>query len=547
MGQYDSSLRVCLLFDVPRTASLTCGTQRSGEDPTKVRVVRGGARISDSAHWKQLAEQELKIALNRKTNTNKAQNVILFVGDGMGGTTVTGTRILRGQTQGATGEETVLEFEKFPNVGFSKTYSQDRQTTDSAATATALLCGEKSNYRLIGLSDLARDGQCASQHGNELQCAFEWFRADGRSVGMVSTARITHATPAAAYAKSVSRNWEVDGDMVGVTGWCKDIASQLIYNNSYVKVMLGGGRQFFLGRNDSDPELNDKNFAKQRLDGVNLIKVWQEEKKRNNLKAEYVWNKGDFDAIDPSSTDYLLGLFEASHMQYDLDRDKSQIGEPSLAAMTQKAIRVLQKDKNGFFLLVEGGRIDHAHHENNAKRALYDGLAFEDAVKIATEMTDEKDTLIIVTADHAHVFNIAGYPARGNNIFGVVDNDEDLNGPYFTTLSYGNGPGYGTGNRTDVKATDTTDKDYLQAAAAPRFEDSHGGQDVGIYARGPMAHLIHGVHEQHYIAHVMTYAACVADNKQRCDAIEANGVSRSKMAEVVVLLTCVASHLLYFY
>ncbi|XP_069116121.1 alkaline phosphatase-like [Argopecten irradians] len=468
---------------------------------------------ANPAHWQQLAEQELHKALNRKWNTNKAHNVILFIGDGMGGPTVTATRILRGQTQGGRGEETVLEFEKFPNVGYSKTYSEDRQTTDSAATATALLCGEKTNYRLIGLSDQARDGQCASQQGNEIPCAFEWFRADGRSVGMVTTARITHATPAAAYAKSVSRNWEVDGDMVGVTGGCTDIASQLIYNNSHVKVILGGGRQFFLGRNHSDPEMNNTNSAKQRLDGVNLINVWKEDKMRKNFDAEYVWNNAQFDAVDPSKTDFLLGLFEPSHMQYDLDRDNGPQGEPSLAAMTQKAIRMLQKDTNGFFLLVEGGRIDHAHHENNAKRALYDGLAFEDAVKIATEMTDERDTLIIVTADHAHVFNIAGYPARGNNIFGIVDIDEDLNGPYFTTLLYGNGPGYDAGNRTDVKTTDTTDKNYIQAAAAPRIEDSHGGQDVGIYARGPMAHLIHGVHEQHYIAHVMTYAACVADNK----------------------------------
>ncbi|XP_060068551.1 alkaline phosphatase, tissue-nonspecific isozyme-like [Ylistrum balloti] len=437
----------------------------------------------------------------------------------MGGPTVTATRILRGQTMGQTGEETVLEFEKFPNVGYSKTYSQDRQTTDSAATATALLCGEKTNYRLIGLNDQARDGQCASQHGNEITCAFEWFRADGRSLGLVTTARVTHATPAAAYAKSASRNWEVDGDMVGVTGGCKDIASQLIYNNSDIKVILGGGRQFFLGKDDYDPELNDGNSGKQRQDGVNLIQVWQKDKEMKNANARYAWNNEQFDAIDPATTDYILGLFEASHMQYDLDRNKGPKGEPSLAALTQKAIRVLQKNQDGFFLLVEGGRIDHAHHENNAKRALYDGLAFEDAVKIATNMTDENDTLIIVTADHAHVFNIAGYPTRGNNIFGIVDNDEDENGPHFTTLLYGNGPGYRAGAQTDVHATDTTDNDYLQSAAAPRFEDSHGGQDVGIYARGPMAHLIHGVHEQHYIAHVMSYAACVADNRNRCKGI----------------------------
>ncbi|XP_060068552.1 alkaline phosphatase, tissue-nonspecific isozyme-like [Ylistrum balloti] len=346
----------------------------------------------------------------------------------------------------------------------------------------------------------------------------------GRSVGVVSTARITHATPACAYAKTPSRDWEVDGEMVGVAEGCTDIASQLIYNNSYAKVILGGGRQYFLGRNDLDPELNHTNSGRQRLDGVDLTQVWKDDKDRRKLSAEYVWNKSQFDSVDPRNTDYILGLFEAGHMQYELDRDNGTDGEPSLAEMTQKAIQILQKDSKGFFLLVEGARIDHAHHDNNARRSLYEVLALEDAVKVANDMTDESDTLIIVTADHAHVFNIAGYPKRGNDIFGVVDNvGEDAiaaDGIPFTTLLYANGNSYDWGNRTNVSSIDTTHKDYLQVAAAPRSSETHAGSDVTIYARGPMSHLIHSVHEQHYIAHVMTYAACVADNTQRCDHLE---------------------------
>ncbi|XP_033763813.1 alkaline phosphatase-like isoform X2 [Pecten maximus] len=450
----------------------------------------------DCTDWKKLAQQELNKALNRKPNTNKARNVILFVGDGMGVSTVTAARILRGQTRGAPGEETVLEFENFPNIGLSKTYSNDRQTTGSASTATALLCGEKTNYRLIGLNDRAVAKNCPSQVGNEIPCAFDWFRKDGRSVGAVTTSRITHATPACAYAKSAERDWEGDTKMkaMGVTGGCIDIAAQLVYNNSFAKVMLGGGRRYFLPMNHLDPErskdVNGYNAKLQRLDGIDLTQVWKE--KHKDFKAEYVWNKSQFDAIDASKTDYILGLFEAGHMQHELDRDNGTNGEPSLAEMTRKAIEVLKKDENGFFLLVEEGRIDHAHHDNNAKRALYSVLALEDAIKVATEMTDESDTLIMVTADHSHVFNIAGYPERGNDIFGVVNN---------------------------VGEKYLADKDYLQVAAAPRSSETHGGEDVAIYARGPMSHLIHGVHEQHYIAHVMTYAACVANNKYRCDNI----------------------------
>ncbi|XP_069116101.1 alkaline phosphatase-like isoform X1 [Argopecten irradians] len=508
--------------------------------------------VSDPAHWKQLAEKELNKALNRKLNTNKARNVILFIGDGMGMSTVTAARILRGQTQGATGEETVLEFEKFPNVGLSKTYSNDRQTTDSASTATAMMCGQKTNYHLVGLNDQAIAENCTSAHGNEIPCAFDWFRMDGRSVGIVTTAKITHATPACAYAKSATRNWEGDVDMpAGMTGGCKDIAHQLIYNNSYAKVILGGGRQFFLGRNDSDPERNLTNTHKQRLDGLDLTQVWQDEKDGDNMSAKYVWNKAQFDAINPDNTDYILGLFEPDHMQFELDRDHGPEGEPSLAEMTRKAIQVLQKDQNGFFLMVEGARIDHAHHDNNAKRSLHEVLALEDAVKVATELTSESDTLLLVTADHSHVFNIAGYPKRGNDIFGVVDNVGDSvadDGIPFTTLLYGNGISYDWGNRTNVSAVDTTDKEYLQVAAAPRSSETHAGEDVGIYASGPMSHLIHGVHEQHYIAHVISYAACVGENKQRCEyQPEPNAANPVYHFITYLCVMCVSQYLIRLY
>ncbi len=139
---------------------------------------------------------------------------------------------------------------------------------------------------------------------------------------------------------------------------------------------------------------------------------------------------------------YLLGLFEPSHMQYESDRDKDM--EPSIAEMTRKAIEILSQGPDGYFLMVEGwfaevanffqlpkrkshftldfipagARIDLAHHDSKAQKALEDTAAFDDAVKVAVENTDEKDTLIIVTADHAHVFNMGGYTGRGNDILG---------------------------------------------------------------------------------------------------------------------------------
>ncbi|GBN99355.1 Alkaline phosphatase, placental type [Araneus ventricosus] len=114
------------------------------------------------------------------------------------------------------------------------------------------------------------------------------------------------------------------------------------------------------------------------------------------------------------------GLFNYGHMAYEVDRDKGPDGEPSLADMTRKAIEILRKNNRGYFLMVEGGRIDHSHHFNNAHRALTDTLALEDAVNVALDMTRSDDTLIVVTSDHSHVFAFGGNPKRGNPILGKL-------------------------------------------------------------------------------------------------------------------------------
>jgi alkaline phosphatase len=225
---------------------------------------------------------------------------------------------------------------------------------------------------------------------------------------------------------------------------------------------------------------------------------------------------------DPSNTEYLLGLFEPSHMQYEADRPNDRAGEPSLTEMTEKAIKMLQKNPKGFFLMVEGGRIDHAHHAGNAKRALLDTIEMARAVKKAYEMTDPEDTLIIVTADHSHTFTIAGYPHRGNNILGLVAGvpeidgdpvtpDKDRLGLPYTTLGYANGPGWrdaiATGQkRPDLTGVDTTALNFLQEATVPLSSETHAGEDVPVFASGPMAHLVHGSMEQNWIFHVMREA-----------------------------------------
>ncbi len=125
--------------------------------------------------------------------------------------------------------------------------------------------------------------------------------------------------------------------------------------------------------------------------------------------SAYVWNRDQLLNINPNDTDHLLGLFENFHMQYETDREGDVAGEPSLTEMTEKAIQVLQKNRRGYFLVVESGRIDHAHHVNNAQRALEDTKQLSAAVESVLDKVDLKDTLVIVTADHSHVFTMAGY------------------------------------------------------------------------------------------------------------------------------------------
>ncbi|XP_022257109.1 alkaline phosphatase, tissue-nonspecific isozyme-like [Limulus polyphemus] len=243
--------------------------------------------------------------------------------------------------------------------------------------------------------------------------------ATGKATGLVTTTRVTHATPAAMYAHSASRYWESDDKMPeGSRSTCKDIARQLVEDEPgrHINVILGGGRRHFLPKNMRDPE-RPANLGR-RGDGRNLIEEWLRDKKSRELRHRFVWKKEDFEAVDTGRIDYLLGLFDYSHMTYETDRDSSPTGEPSLAQMTQKAIEILRRNPHGYFLLVEGGRIDHAHHFNNAYRALTDTLALEDAVNKALEMTRADDTLIVVTSDHSHVFAFGGHPKRGNPILG---------------------------------------------------------------------------------------------------------------------------------
>lgn len=471
-----------------------------------------------------------------------AKNVILFVGDGMGISTITAARILDGQNKGMTGEENQLSFDKFPFSGLAKTYNVDAQTPDSAGTMTAMMSGIKTDAGVLGVNEDVVRGNCTSTKNTEMITALELAEIAGKSTGIISTARITHATPAATYAKSAERNWEdisdMDIDNNTERAGCEDIALQLVNFEANlearyagvdvdgIEVVMGGGRRHFLPKDASFNSIDAVSAIEgDRTDGRDLTAEWR----THYTNGAYIVDQASFDAINPDTTTRVFGLFNESHMQYEADRNNDIAGEPSLSEMTAKAIGILDNNKEGFFLTVESGRIDHAHHAGNAYNALNDTIEFAKAVQAAVDATSQEDTLIIVTADHSHVFTIAGYPKRGNPILGKVvgigETEASLasdNMPY-TTVGYTNGLGYrnlGTETdadasylaapvtgRVDLTSVDTTTAGFHQESLVPLGSETHAGEDVGIFAIGPGAHLITGTNEQNFIFHVMDYAA----------------------------------------
>jgi alkaline phosphatase len=475
-------------------------------------------------------------AAARGAMSGKAKNVILFVGDGMSLPTVAAARILDGQRKGGSGEENMLSWETFPYTGLSKTYNTDTQTPDSAGTMTAMATGVKTRSAVLSIGQDAARGDCAGALRSPLLTLWELAANAGLATGVITTTRITHATPAATLTHSADRNWENDAEMSpeALAAGCADIARQLIetpYGHG-PDVLMGGGRSNFFPPTEADPEYGDK--VGLRLDGRDLVAAW----KQLHPNGTYVWNATQFAAAP--KTVPLLALFEPSHMQFENDRPKDKAGEPSLAEMTRGAIERLRGNPQGYVLLVEGGRIDHAHHSGNAFRALTDTIALSEAVAAAAEMTSADDTLIVVTADHSHTMTFAGYPVRGNAILGKVKGSSgegsnssgyatDATGQTYTTLSYANGPGYpgatdqqpegpknlnreisgfqsATQGRPDLAAVNTEDPDYLQEAMIPLTNETHAGDDVGIWARGPGAEAVRGSLEQNAIYHILLQA-----------------------------------------
>ncbi|CAK8671334.1 unnamed protein product [Clavelina lepadiformis] len=479
--------------------------------------------------WEDLSRLELENAKKNFNNlkTGKAKNVIMLIGDGMSLGTSTAGRIRIGQKLGQNGEEYMTSLDSMPHSGLVKTYSIDYQTPDSASTGTALLTGIKTRFRKLGVN--GGGTSCPRVEANKVTTSMEFAIAAGKSAGVVTTTRVQHATPASTYAHIHRRTLYSDDKKTPGERHCDDIAMQLFKKRRDIQVILGGGRSHMRPVGVADEEFKSMGV---RADGRDLIQEWQDD--LANKSASYVWNKAQFDAVDPQTTDHLMGLFSPYEMQYSLNRKNDKGGEPSLAEMTEKAIKILSKNDKGFFLLVESGLLDKGHHQGRANLALEEFHELEKALNVARSLTDEEDTLIITTADHGHMFMIGAGGVRGNDVFGLASSHGNprkaVDGKYYTTIVYGNGPGHAakphkkSAPRQSVQRWHTTSKYYQQQSVVPLGTETHSAEDVIVYGSGPMSHLLTGVHEQTHIARVVQYAACLGPaNQNQLHCVKGSG------------------------
>ena len=435
-----------------------------------------------------------------------ARNAILFIGDGMGVPVVTAARIHAG---GGPGGRLAMEL---PNAALVRTYTLDRMVSDSAATATALFSGVRVRFGTLGMSpETLRacstpsrpDGSPNPNHpcapgARPVESLADLAIRSGRAVGVVTTTRITHATPAALYAHSDERNRE------------REIAEQLV-ERADLAFVAGGGRSLFegsAGGGGSESEARDGTrrdlLAELRARGYRVAMTGTELRRAIEAGAAKV-----------------VALLAEGNLPFELERRAAgEAGGPSLAELTELAIRTLSGDPEGYLLVVEGGRIDHALHVNLSRLALAETVAFDEAVARALSLVDLDETLVLVTADHGHPIAIAGYPlvddpvlglARG---LGIQEADEDADGKPdllrardgkgMTILQYTNGPGHGDPElgweapREDPiqLGEEIFGPRYAQESAVPLRFSTHEGSDVVASAIGPGSEAVSGFLDQ---------------------------------------------------
>ncbi|MFS0787709.1 alkaline phosphatase [Shouchella sp. 1P09AA] len=294
------------------------------------------------------SDQETAQESDTDIENDRPQNVIMMIGDGLGFGQIEIARLLE------YGKEGELHMESLDHTALMRTYSANQWVTDSAAAGTGIATSTKTDNGMIGVDP---DMQ-------PLESILRLFQDEGKKVGVISNNTVTDATPAAFTASVESRDGQAD------------IARQM-FENEY-DLMLGGGAEY---------------FSPERQDGRDLVAEFEEN--------DYTVVTDRDELLDANSSDRLLGLFHDSYMNYKADLDRNDSNEPSLNEMSESALDLLENDEEGFFLMIEGARIDHAAHAADVTGVWQETIEFDNTVKDVLDWIDGRDdTLLVVLADH---------------------------------------------------------------------------------------------------------------------------------------------------
>lgn len=333
----------------------------------KIALLLSTVMIFGSLHCTALANEGVS------AQTDSVKNVILLIPDGQ---SVGGTTLARWYNGGKP-----LAVDEMA-CGLVRTYSSDAAIADSAPSGTAMATGFKSHTGFVGvLPDVnTMPGMNPLAKGDErkpIASVLEAAQLSGKSTGIIATSEIMHATPADFTAHDPSRkNYD-------------NLSEQQVYQD--IDVVLGSGEKYFT--------------KEVRGDGEDLVSEIK------NLGYDYVTS---IEEMNSSDSEKIWGMFAPVDMAYDFDRDPSK--EPSLAEMTSKAISTLSKNENGFFLLVEGSKVDWAAHANDPIGVISDTLAFDDAVKVALDFAKKDgNTVVISVTDHGNGGITIGNTATDSN------------------------------------------------------------------------------------------------------------------------------------
>lgn len=389
-----------------------------GEYIVEVTVVRKGAKTIRASVTHEVVG----------AGEGGAKNVVFFLGDGMGTAAITGARLLsKGMTQGK--YRGLLAMDTMDDRGLVGTSGADSIATDSANSMSAYMCGHKSSVNAMGVYESSETDH--DRHPRVETMAELVKRTRGMSVGIVSTAEVQDATPAAVFAHTRQR-----AEYLAIMDQALDPVRR-------PEVLMGGGLASLLPKSHEDS---------RREDDRDLVEEFQAE------GYSFASTRAELSKVADESPDRLLGLFHTRNLNVYLDRqqirDPEVLGDwddqPTLMEMTAAALRVLEKNDEGFFLMVEAASIDKMEHPLDGPRAVYDTIELDQTLRLVRDWAaDRDDTLIVVTADHNHAMSIAGtHDTRegagrdGNGVYGDAG---------FPTYVDSNGDGFPDAPDPDVQ------------------------------------------------------------------------------------------------